>query len=92
LKLSLSACSVVLCHYSSAIYGHYEAVKALIAYYRQQGERKFLIICNFSSLDQKLDLPKATVVLSNYKRSEEIITDKEGTIIKPFEGILLELS
>jgi hypothetical protein len=25
----LSACSVVLCHYSSAIYGHYEAVKAI---------------------------------------------------------------
>ncbi|MDD3503433.1 MAG: hypothetical protein PHE63_05050 [Eubacteriales bacterium] len=29
MNLSWSACSVALCHYSSAIYGHYEAVKAL---------------------------------------------------------------
>lgn len=65
--------------------------KDIIAYYRQQEERKFLIICNFSSLDQKLDLPKATVVLSNYKRSEGTNTIKGNTIIRPFEGVLLEV-
>lgn len=78
---------------STLIYGNFEPVdesnKHLFAYTRQSGNRKLLVVLNFSEeqklLDTSVNLTHSKILISNYQNPSR------NKLYKPFEAVIYEL-
>jgi oligo-1,6-glucosidase len=81
-------------NYEIIVYGTYQLLLAedenLYVYTRTLGEKKLLVLCNFSEEEQKVAIPeslrdrKCEILIGNYERSDTNVQS-----LQPYEGLVL---
>ena len=81
------------------VYGKYSLLDKdnpkVYAYTREDGEKKLLIVLNFSSVnattDTRMNISNAKILLSNYNNKRLTNTNKTTVELRPYEALVYEL-
>lgn len=76
------------------VWGTFELIETapeVIAYYRQLGEEKWLVVNNFSRHLNPLQLPATTVLETVIHNETEKITDVENLVLHPWQSFIVKV-